>query len=69
MSEISTVEIRELLNAVNVLATRPAASDETTIGTAIALFSKLIDCRTQGIFKIAMVVDGQVHLPNGESLT
>lgn len=67
MAEITTVEIRDFLNAASTIATCPAACDEKTLGTAIALFGKLIDCRTQGSIQIALVLDGEIHVPRGET--
>ena len=51
MTEIQRIEIheiRKLLDAVQVLAVRPAQADETTLGNAIGCFTKLVEDLTQG---------------------
>lgn len=63
MTEIQRIEIheiRKLLDAVQVLAVRPAQADENTLGQAIGYFKKLINDRTNGQIQIALVVDGVV---------
>lgn len=63
MTEIQRMEIheiRKLLDAVQVLAVRPAQCDENTLGEAIGYFKKLINDRTNGQIQIALVVDGVV---------
>ena len=63
MTEIQRIEIheiRKLLDAVQVLAVRPAQADENTLGQAIGYFKKLINDRTNGQIKIALIVDGVV---------
>ena len=63
MTEIQRIEIheiRKLLDAVQVLAVRPAQADENTLGQAIGYFRKLINNRTNGQIQIALVVDGVV---------
>lgn len=58
MSEqITTIEIRELLNAVQILATRPAAATEEDLGTALALSPKLVDQCTGGMIRVAYVAN------------
>jgi len=63
MTEIQRIEIheiRKLLDAVQVLAVRPAKADENTLGQAIVYFKKLINDRTNGQIQIALIVDGVV---------
>lgn len=63
MTEIQRMEIheiRKLLDAVQVLAVRPAQANENTLGEAIGYFKKLINDRTNGQIQIALVVDGVV---------
>ena len=63
MTEIQRIEIheiRKLLDAVQVLAVRPAQADKNTLGQAIRYFKKLINDRTNGQIQIALVVDGVV---------
>lgn len=63
MTEIQRIEIheiRKLLDAVQVLAVRPAHADENTLGQAIGYFKKLINDRTNGQIQIVLVVDGVV---------
>ncbi|WP_368559660.1 hypothetical protein [Acinetobacter indicus] len=63
MTEIQRIEIheiRKLLDAVQVLAVRPAQANENTLGEAIGYFKKLINDRTNGQIQIALVVDGVV---------
>lgn len=63
MTEIQRIEIheiRKLLDAVQVLAVRPAQADENTLGQAIGYFKKLINDRTNGQIQIALVVDGVI---------
>lgn len=60
MSEqITTIEIRELLNAVQILATRPAAATQRELMLAPVLFAKLMDCRTNGLVQIKTIIDGK----------
>lgn len=63
MTEIQRMEmheIRKLLDAVQVLAVRPAQANENTLGEAIGYFKKLINDRTNGQIQIALIVDGVV---------
>lgn len=63
MTEIQRIEIheiRKLLDAVQVLAVRPAQANENTLGEAIGYFKKLINDRANGQIQIALVVDGVV---------
>ena len=63
MTEIQRIEIheiRKLLDAVQVLAVRPAKADENTLGQAIGYFKKLINDRTNGQIQIVLVVDGVI---------
>ncbi|WP_086181765.1 hypothetical protein [Acinetobacter sp. ANC 4558] len=63
MTEIQQIEmheIRKLLNAVEILAVRPAQCSENTIGEAVAYFKKLLIDRTNGLFSIELVVNGVV---------
>ena len=63
MTEIQRIEIheiRKLLDAVQVLAVRPAQADENTLGQAIGYFKKLINDRTNGQIQIVLVVDGVI---------
>jgi len=63
MTEIQRIEIheiRKLLDAVQVLAVRPAQANENTLGEAIGYFKKLINDRTNGQIQVALVVDGVV---------
>lgn len=63
MTEIQRIEmheIRKLLDAVQVLAVRPAQCTETTIGEAVGYFKKLVNDRTNGQIQIALVVGGVV---------
>lgn len=58
-NQISIVEIRELLNAVQILATRPASVTQRELMLAPALFAKLMDCRTGGMVQIKTIIDGK----------
>lgn len=60
IQRIEIHEIRKLLDAVQVLAVRPAQADENTLGQAIGYFKKLINDRTNGQIQIALVVDGVI---------
>ena len=63
MTEIQRIEIheiRKLLDAVQVLAVRPAKADENTLCQAIGYFKKLINDRTNGQIQIVLVVDGVI---------
>lgn len=41
-------EKRILLEAIEILVKRPAQADETTLGSAIGYFTKLVEDLTQG---------------------
>lgn len=63
MTEIQRIEIheiRKLLDAVQVLAIRPAQANENTLGEAIWYFKKLVNDRTNGQIQITLVVGGVV---------
>ena len=56
MSEqLTTIEIRELLKAVQTLTTRAAGATEEDLGTALALFPKLVAWHTGGAVQVAYV--------------
>lgn len=55
---MTPVEIRKLLDAVHILATRPAHADSDTIGEALGYFAKLIVTRTDGEIKVHYTFKG-----------
>ena len=59
MNDISTVEIRELLKSVEVIATRPAQATARELQLAPALFAKLMSCRTDGLIQIKTIIGGK----------
>ncbi|MEG2267236.1 MAG: hypothetical protein RSC68_23275 [Acinetobacter sp.] len=59
MEEISVPEIRELLKAIDVIATKPALVTARELTLAPALFAKLMACRSGGMIQIKTIIDGK----------
>ena len=59
MTEITSPEIRELLNSIEIIATRPAQPTARELQLAPALFAKLMNCRTGGVIQIKTMIDGK----------
>lgn len=59
MTEITSPEIRELLNSIEIIATRPAKATARELQLAPALFAKLMNCRTGGVIQIKTMIDGK----------
>ena len=53
-------EKRILLESIDILVRRPAASDETTLGNAIGYFTKLVEDLTQGQLTLLPVQKAQL---------
>lgn len=59
MTEITSPEIRELLNSIEIIATRPTQATARELQLAPALFAKLMNCRTCGVIQIKTMIDGK----------
>lgn len=59
MTEITSPEIRELLNSIEIIVTRPAKATARELQLAPALFAKLMNCRTGGVIQIKTMIDGK----------
>lgn len=59
MTEITSPEIRELLNSIEIIATRPAKATARELQLAPAFFAKLMNCRTGGVIQIKTMIDGK----------
>ncbi|WP_457794395.1 hypothetical protein [Acinetobacter baumannii] len=59
MTEITSHEIRELLNSIERIAVRPGNVTQKDLILAPALFAKLMNCRTGGMIQIKTMIDGK----------
>ena len=59
MTEITSPEIRELLNSIERIAVRPGNVTQKDLILAPALFAKLMNCRTGGVIQIKTMIDGK----------
>lgn len=59
MTEITSPEIRELLNSIERIAVRPGNVTQKDLILAPALFAKLMNCRTGGIIQVKTMIDGK----------
>ncbi|HFK9534973.1 TPA: hypothetical protein ACG0TZ_000713 [Acinetobacter baumannii] len=59
MTEITSPEIRELLNSIERIAVRPGNVTQKDLILAPALFAKLMNCRTGGMIKVKTMIDGK----------
>ena len=59
MTEITSPEIRELLNSIERIAVRPGNITQKDLILAPALFAKLMNCRTGGMIQVKTMIDGK----------
>ena len=59
MTEITSPEIRELLNSIERIAVRPGNVTQKDLILAPALFAKLMNCRTGGMIQVKTMIDGK----------
>jgi hypothetical protein len=59
MTEITMPEVRELLASVEKIAVRTGSVTQKDLLLAPALFKKLIECRTDGLIQIEILIDGK----------
>lgn len=52
-------EKRQLLEAINILVTRPGACTEETLGTAMGCFKKLVEESTQNQISVHYTINGE----------